>query len=176
MKEVFPMQSIIHSISSLLTTENISLVLSILGIFGNVFLFTRTHFLEKVDIDIKIPGIFEPENGTLIAYFTFTNNSRLPVSITGISIVCDDNLYPCEQISDDIIKSTYAIGNWPETTTRNIPMPIHLPTLGAACGYVTFVAPSTYFQFPSKHLTVRLSTNRNQIVETTLEPESLLDQ
>ena len=162
-------------VKSILTRDNITLFLSICGALGSLFLFIRTRILEKVDIDVKIPGICEPEMGSLTAYFTFANNSRLPVSITGISIVCGEDLYPCEKVSDYIINVTYSSGDWPQSTIQNIPLPIYLPTLGAACGYVSFAVPSKDFQFPSKLLTIRLSTNRNQIIEKTLEPETLLD-
>lgn len=163
------------NINNLLTKDNITLFLAIFGALGSLFLFIRQFLFERVNIDINIPGICEPERGSLIAYFSFTNKSHLPVSITGISIVYNNKLYPCEQIPDYIINDTYSMGSLPNSAIQNTPLPIFLPSLGAACGYVLFLAPSTDFQFPSKHLTVRLSTNRNQIVERTLEPESLLD-
>lgn len=98
-------------VKSILTRDNIALFLSICGALGSLLLFIRTRILEKVDIDVKIPGICKPEMGSLIAYFTFANNSRLPVSITGISIVCGEDLYPCENISDYIINVTYSSGD-----------------------------------------------------------------
>ena len=97
--------NIIHS---LLTRSNITLALSIFGSVGTLISFIFSVFKNRKNISIEIAGRrFSDKPSSLLVYILFENKSRLPISITNISVELDSVWYPCKKNSKHCINRNF---------------------------------------------------------------------
>ena len=155
--------------------DKLTFILALIGSLGTAYSVIMTFYWHRVSIDCNIIE-YCPTKDALIAYMSFTNNSRLPISITDICIWNDCVLYSCVHTSE-IVKFIDRESNNEQVykeTIHSAPLPINLPSLSGTSGYVYFLFPQENFQVSSKSLTVELSTNRYLTLRKTLSLEKSL--
>lgn len=150
-------------------------VLALIGSLGTAYSVIMTFYWHRISIDCSIVE-YCPTKDALIAYMSFTNNSRLPISITDISVQNNCILYSCVH-TPKIVKTVSRNLNNKQSYQEAIhsaPLPINLPSLSGTSGYVYFLFPQENFEVSSKSLTVELSTNRHMTLRKTLSLEKSL--
>lgn len=154
--------------------DKLTFVLALIGSLGTAYSIIMTFYWHRVSIECNIIE-YCPSKDALIAYMSFTNHSRLPISITNICLWNNDVLYNCvhtpeivQFVSRTSGKQTY------QKAIHSSPLPINLPSLSGISGYVYFLFPQENFEVSSKSLTVELSTNRHLTLRKTLSLEKSL--
>ena len=150
-------------------------VLALIGSLGTAYSVIMTFYWHRISIDCNIVE-YCPSKDALIVYMSFTNHSRLPISITDICVWNDCVLYSCAH-TPEIVKTVSRTLNNGQTYQKAIhsaSLPINLPSLSGTSGYVYFLFPQGNFEVSSKSLTVELSTNRHMTLRKTLSLEKSL--
>ena len=153
----------------------LTFILALIGSLGTAYSVIMTFYWHRVSIDCNIIE-YCPTKDALIAYMSFINHSRLPISITDICIWNDGVLYNCVP-TPEIVKFIDRKSNneqFYKEAIHSAPLPINLPSLSGTSGYVYFLFPQENFQVSSKSLTVELSTNRHLTLRKTLSLEKSL--
>lgn len=150
-------------------------VLALIGSLGTAYSVIMTFYWHRISIDCNIVE-YCPSKDALIVYMSFTNHSRLPISITDIYVWNDCVLYSCVH-TPEIVKTvsrTLNNGQTYQEAIHSASLPINLPSLSGTSGYVYFLFPQGNFEVSSKSLTVELSTNRHMTLRKTLSLEKSL--
>lgn len=150
-------------------------VLALIGSLGTAYSVIMTFYWHRISIDCNIVE-YCPSNDALIVYMSFTNHSRLPISITDICVWNDCVLYSCVHTQEIIktVRRTLNNGQTYQEAIHSASLPINLPSLSGTSGYVYFLFPQGNFEVSSKSLTVELSTNRHMTLRKTLSLEKSL--
>ena len=162
--------NIIQFISSLLTKENITFVLSIFGSIGTFFTLMHTLLINRKLIHMKICGHIFGDTKMLIIYASFENMSRLPISITDVCVKIDDILYPCVQPPIVAYEETKKVKGVvvSHREQMSLSMPINLSSLGGSSGYICFEFPPNAFLSDSTELNFLVFSNRGKVLEKKL--------
>lgn len=144
-------------------------ILALIGSAGTAYSVLMSFYWNRVSIDYKIIE-YCPTRESLIVYMSFNNLSRLPVTITNISVWNMGAMYSCTHVPTVVKTVSKKIGenqiyNEPIFSS---PLPINLPSLSGTSGYVYFLFPQENFRVASKSLTVELSTNRHRTLKKIL--------
>lgn len=157
---------------SLLTRENITLVLAIFGSLGTLFAWVYNFLHNRKNISFHIVGNRYSDfcKSSLLLYMTFINNSRLPISITSISVNVNGAYHSCQEIPITTFEETTRCKG--EILThheyKSLPLPIVITGLSGTSGYVYFEFPEEKPQLDAKSLIFRVSTNRGKAIERKL--------
>lgn len=159
-----------------LTRENITLCIAIFGAMGTCLGWIIGFFRSRKNISMQIIKICELNN-TVIAYMTFQNHSRLPISINNLNLIIDKNSYagfngPPHAIT---IERTQNNGVIATKEYMTISFPINLPSLSGTSGYVFFDISKKASENLSTPLTFEVSTNRGNPVQMKLSLEKWID-
>lgn len=165
-------------IKEMLSRDNLTLALSIFGSVGTLASFLFSVLKNRKNINVEIVGRrFSDNPSFLLVYTLFENNSRLPISITGISVKLDSIWYPCEKIP--IVTLTETTRQNGEITShhehRSLSFPIFITGLGGTSGYVYFEFPESSLSPNTTHLNFLISTNRGKAIEKKLSLGRQLD-
>lgn len=165
-----------ETLLSLFTRNNITLALSIFGSLGTAFTFIHTFIINRKNVNVRIIG-HRYSNKSLLTYMAFENNSRLPISITGISVFIGGIAYSCVEPSVIALETTYRTG---KTITshheyKTLSLPINLSSLGGTSGYVYFEFPEANIQSDATQLNFSISSNRGTVMKKILSLGRLLD-
>lgn len=164
-------------LQSLLTKENITLFLSILGVLGSFSSWVYIFIKNRKNINFRIVGQRYCDDHSLLIYMMFTNKSRLPIAITNIGVYINSTFYSCIEIPVVALEETTRCKTEiiSHHEYKSLPMPIVIPGLGGTSGYVYFEFPEAVLQSDTTHLTFRLSTNRGKAIERKLSLGRHLD-
>lgn len=164
-------------LTSLLTRENITLSLAIFGSASSVFTWLYSFVVNRKNIQFHIIGQRYSDSESLLLYMSFINKSRLPISITAISVKDNNALYSCQEIPITTLEETTRCGNKviSHHEYKSMPLPITISGLSGTSGYVYFEFPEAKPQLDATRLTFRVSTNRGKAVEKTLSLGRHLD-
>lgn len=156
--------------TALITQENVTFALSIFGSIGTIVTLVHAFMTNRKSLHVAIVGHIFGDTKTLILYMAFTNKSRLPISITDVSIKINGICYPCTQPPIVAYEETEKINGIVTSHHEyiTISMPINLSALGGSSGYVCFDFPPNIFPRNSTELTFLISSNRGKIIEKTL--------
>lgn len=150
--------------------NKLSLILGLIGTFGTAYSVIMNFYWNRVDVDLCIVDYAATSN-SLVLYMAFTNNSRLPISITDISIWNKSVLYSCRK--DPAVVRVYTRRTGGKLVymeaLKSLPFPITLPSLSGTSGYLYFQIPQGNVECDAKALTFQLSTNRLRTLQKTLE-------
>lgn len=159
----------LETLASLFTRDNITLALSIFGSIGTVFTFIHTFITNRKNVNVRIIGHrFSDES--LLIYMAFENKSRLPISVTGITVMINGVWYSCVEPSITVLNETFRTGKIVTShhEYKSLALPISLPSLGGTSGYVYFEFPEAIFQTDTTQLKFLINSNRGVVVEKTL--------
>lgn len=160
----------------LLTMENITLALSIIGAAGTFISSFYKLVLNRTKIKVRIAGqLLEPDSAIL--YVLFENHSRLSISLTSISLKIEGISHPCTEIPTTVLENTIRAGKdiISHSKFQTIQIPIFIPALGSTSGYIFFELPEAVLQSNTTHLNFLISTNRKKIVQMKLSLGRPLD-
>lgn len=148
----------------ILTRENITLFLSILGSVGTVSGWFYHWMVNRKNLTFKVSGHCVDNDGLFI-YFQITNNSRLSITINAISLFLDNKEIYCRLTPDALY--TIQHGSREERILLTA-FPLSLAPLYGASG-------CTYFPFEpetkppaSNTLAFVIRTNRGRAIKTQL--------
>lgn len=113
----------------------------------------------------------------LIIYVAFDNKSRLPISITDISVKINGIYYPCVQPPIVVCKESEKINGVITFRKEHISlaMPINIASLSGTSGYICFEFPPNVFQAAATQLIFSVVSNRGKVFEKTLSLGCRLD-
>lgn len=147
----------------LLTKENITLAIAILGLLGSIFSWVFNFLSRRKKIRFLI---YDYQRLGDIHQFVFSieNLSQLPISISRIFLVIDNKKYECTYIPKRVSETTREIGRKviERKSEYSLPMPIVLTSLGAMHGYVIFENCPKNLENPQTPATLLLHTNRGR--------------
>ena len=137
---------------NLLTRENISLILSIIGSVGAVSSWVYNYITRRKNISFRIINYdYDIDDNYLNLYFHLTNNSELPITINEIDIE-----YNKEEVCCCLIP--FSIANVGDKSFTSVSFPLSIAPLCSCSGYLHF-AFSDRIQEP-------LSTIQNFVIRT----------
>lgn len=163
--------------SSLFSKENITFALSIFGSLGTAFTMIHTFLTNRKRLQMKIIGHIFGDTKMLIVYAAFENKSRLPISITDISVKIGDIYFPCVQPPIVACEETERV-NGMITSHRectSLAIPINVASLNRTSGYICFEFPPNAFQPDATELIFSVVSNRGKVFEKTLSLGRQLD-
>lgn len=102
-------------------------VLALIGSLGTAYSVIMTFYWYRISIDCNIVE-YCPSKDALIVYMSFTNHSRLPISITDICVWNDCVLYSCVH-TPEIVKTvsrTLNNGQTYQEAIHSASLPINL--------------------------------------------------
>ena len=153
------LETIIEAVLTCITKENIAFLLGAFGSLGTLY----TLFAQRKNISLSIQS-YNYENKSLLMFVSFTNHSRLPISILNLSIIQDKVCYPCVYITtkvcEHVRRSGKEIIGYREEFS--IQLPISLASLAGSSGYLYFDKLPENYPDDAKTLTVQVSTNRGR--------------
>lgn len=155
--------------------DKFTFILALIGSLGTAYSVIMNFYWHRISINCNIAE-YCPSKNALVVYMSFTNHSRLPISISDISLWCGDVLYSCIH-TPEVVKTISRTINNKQTFQQPIfsaPLPINVPSLSGTSGYVYFQFPQGNFQVDAKSLTVELSTNRHLTLRKKLSLEKSL--
>lgn len=142
-----------------ITKENITFILATIGSLGTLY----TLFAQRKKLSLSVQS-YSYKNKALLTYISFTNHSRLPISILNISIVYNNVCYPCVYIPTKVCDHTFRSGK--EIISHreefSIQFPISLASLAGSSGYLYFDKLPENYPDNATTLTVQVSSNRGQ--------------
>lgn len=150
-------------------------ILALIGSLGTAYSAIMTFYWHRVSVDCKVIE-YCPAKDALVIYMSFTNHSRLPISITDICIWNNCVLYSCIH-TPEIVKTLRRTSKDKlvyQEPVFSIPLPINVPSLSGTSGYLYFLFPQENFEVDAKSLTFELSTNRHLTLRKTLSLEKSL--
>ena len=154
----------------LFTKENITFALSIFGSLGTLFTLIHTFFINRINLQMTISGHLFGDTKMLVIYASFVNKSRLPISITDISVKIGDIYYPCVQPPIVTLKETEKVNDViiSHKETNSLSMPINVASLSGSSGYICFEFPEVAFRPDATDLIFSVSSNRGKVFEKKL--------
>lgn len=156
--------------------ELITFILACIGSVGTISGWIYYWVTTRKNIFVRIIA-FHQKNETILSYMAFENKSRLPVSITDISLLIDGNPYPCEYMPKKVMSHERTVGGRIVSSQDyyNIQLPIELGSLGATSGYVLFVLPKGVRKPDTKVVTLQISSNRGKAMKMTLSLDQVAE-
>lgn len=158
--------------------EYITLALSILGCLGSLFSWLYIFFKNKKNFFVQIVGHrYGYDNKSLLLFVSFTNKSRLAISITDIGVKLNNTIYQCRKIpviayQDKIICKNEILAHH---EYFSLSFPITLPELSGTSGYIFFDFPELVAEPMPTEVSLLISSNRGRPVEKTLSLGKRLD-
>lgn len=153
----------------LLTKENITFALAVFGSVGTLLSWICTICANRKNIGVQISKAYFCNN-TVLTHIIIDNKSRLPITITQISLISDKSNYACfniqTRIYNGVTKQNDVIL---DTKTIISPkFPIEIGSLGGTSCYPFFELPPEDFEKLSTDLTLQFHTNRGMIKKKKL--------
>ncbi len=159
---------------TIFTKENITFVLALIGSVGTIATWIRSYIINKRNVIIR-PIANKSKDNKILLYLFFENRSRLPISITAISVLFDGVYYPCRYQPQKVISDQRTVGGKVVSLQDyyNITFPVQLGSLDSSSGYVLFVIPQDVQIPDSKTLTFQVSSNRGKAFEMKLSLDQI---
>lgn len=159
-----------------LTRENITLAMSIFGSVGTIISFTLAFLHNRKKVKISILN-FEKMGDVYLFFIMFENLSRLPISISRISLISNDFAEDCFVTPEFVLeynKSTEKQGVYERKVYYSEQIPINLSPLGAISGYLLFPALEEQTLIDVSRLTIlQVYTNRGKVKKIEFVPQQV---
>lgn len=145
----------------------------ILGFVISIINFAYFFIIRRKKLNVRFGDIgireYYGSNDLLKVQFSFENKSQLPISITRIQLVLNEELYDCNCLPVVIEEVTRKRKNeiYDRDTIKSVYTPINLPALGAYSGFFAFQIPQGILSNNEKVLTFRICTSRGRAVQKT---------
>lgn len=164
-----PIISILNSVKEIVTFENITFLLGLIGSVGTAWQVIQSR--RKIRLSLPYFG-YSAEKQLALAYIQFDNLSNSAVSITDVSIVINGITYPCNKLPTIVASSDRKIGGKTVSSDSlyNMSLPVCLSGYGGSSGYFVFQIPLESVPPDSTHLTFLISTSRGSSFQAERKP------
>lgn len=153
-----------------LSIQNITFAIAVAGFLMSLATWIKDYISQRQNLTGRILGIKSYANVTYIN-LVLENRSRLPIAVTSIDLIYNQNVYTCtalpkrvssltERRNKEIVKYTE------EFSTA---LPIQLQQLGASVALVLFERMDLLPPNDAKALNLVIHTNRGNPIQMTLE-------
>ena len=151
-------------------SSRITFVIAVIGCVLSVLSWAKDILVSRRSFDIHALGVV-PAGASTFVFLSFSNRSRLSITITGISCVVGRNLYPCATISRKAFEINRKNGTSVcETQQINTtPFPVFVPGLGGQQMLLHFEALPEALPCAATEWTVRVFSNRGRPVKMKLQ-------
>lgn len=148
----------------------LSLIISILALLGGVSSWLYIWYMNRVNFSLSIYAKLISSKGILL-YLCFANESRLPISLTKISLLHGNDYLSCKPIPELVFQLTSKTGDTitNEEKHYSLQIPINLDSLSASSGYLYFPLQQGSALQNASALTFEVQTNRGVTKQMTLE-------
>ena len=153
-----------------LTLENLVDIAGILGFIMSLTAWIYTLHSNRVNLKVSIYDIKSFEETTFLNML-FVNNSKLPISITNISVIINDRTIKCTTASKIIYENVRKSGKeiLGVDIQRSASLPIQIQALNAVREFILFENLQELPKSSATHLTFLISTNRGKLIEKSLQ-------
>nr|DAG18119.1 MAG TPA: hypothetical protein [Caudoviricetes sp.] len=165
-----PIISILNSVKEIVTFENITFLLGLIGSVGTAWQVIQSR--RKIRLSLPYFG-YSAEKQLALAYIQFDNLSNSAVSITDVSIVINGITYPCNKLPTIVASLDRKIGGKTISSDilYNMSLPVCLSGYGGSSGYFVFQIPLESVPPDSTHRTFLISTSRGSSFRVELKPD-----
>lgn len=158
-------------IKTIITRENITLLLSIIGSIGTLITVISAITTHRKNLKISIAkSVYNSSLRRLILSVTFENRSRLPIAITNLKLSTKGETVDC--MSYPFCVGTYSNKEGHEVVNRlftyNLKLPADIQQLSAVSGYALFEISQEHIQNPSTPLILLVSSTRGRVQQIEL--------
>lgn len=162
---------------SLFTRSNITLLLSIIGSVGTVSSWIHHWITTRINFSISVNGYSYVESKGLLLHATFSNHSRLSLSINDICLKSNDLEYSCSAIPQKVLEITNRRGKdiLSHHEYFSMDFPINISPLSGKSGYVYFPLDSKISLTLPNTVDFVICTNRGKVRKMSLLLSTLLD-
>ena len=162
--------SILKSAKEIITFENVSFMLGLIGSAGTAW----QLFQSRRNLHLSLPYFgYSQEKQLALAYIQFDNLSNSAISITDVSIVINGITYPCNKLPTIVASSNRKIGGKTVSSSSlyNMSLPVCLSGYGGSSGYFVFQIPLESAPSDSTHQRFLISTSRGSSFRVELKPD-----
>ena len=148
----------------------LSLIISFLALIGGLSSWLYIWYMNRVNFSLSIYAKHISSKGILL-YLCFANESRLPISLTKISLLHDNDYIYCKPIPELVFQLTSMTGDTVTNKEKHysLQIPINLDSLSASSGYLYFPLKQGIVLQNASALTFEVRTNRGETKQMTLE-------
>lgn len=148
----------------------LSLIISFLALIGGLSSWLYIWYMNRVNFSLSIYAKLISSKGILL-YLCFANESRLPISLTKISLLQGDDYISCKPIPELVFQLTSRTGDTITNKEKHysLQIPINLDSLSASSGYLYFPLKQEIVLQNASALTFEVQTNRGETKQMTLE-------
>ena len=152
----------------------VSLILGSIGTVGTIIAGIYAFFSSLTRLKVEL-YLFDVTPRSYIAFMSFTNKSRMPISITDVQIVIDGKRYSCIRVpvnAYEINKSHNGV----VTMDKQVPsmdFPVNLPALSGLSGFLVFRVESQIQSQLSTPLNFVIHTNRKRSISCKFSNSTL---
>lgn len=160
----------------LFTRENITLVIALFGAVGTIINALITFFHQRLNLRFELTNLSVIAR-TFHTYAIITNYSRLPISISSISVRIEDRWFPCSFIPVKMSEHNVKINGQtlPPVETYSTPMPIEIGPLGSFGGLFVFDSFPKDLQLPTIPDSFLIATNRGKVIQKIQSKDDIPD-
>ena len=165
-----PIISILNSVKEIVTFENITFLLGLIGSVGTAWQVIQSR--RKIRLSLPYFG-YSAEKQLALAYIQFDNLSNSAVSITDVSIVINGITYTCNKLPTIVASLARKIGGKTISSDilYNMSLPVCLSGYCGSSGYFVFQIPLESVPPDSTHRTFLISTSRGSSFRVELKPD-----
>lgn len=158
--------------NTLLTKDNITFILAVFGSLGTLISWTFSLISTRKSINVRISKAYLYDNSILL-HILIDNKSRLPITITRISLVIGNNIFSTFDTQTQIYRGERKCkGEVLSVNTIYSPtFPIEIGSLGGTNCYPYFELSPEAFETLSTELTLQFHTNRGMVKKKKLSFE-----
>lgn len=158
-------------LKTLITRENITLLLSIIGSIGTLITVITAITTHRKNLKVKIiKSVYDSDLRRLILNVTFENRSRLPIAVTEAKLSINKKTLDSLPYPFCIEKYSYREGK--EVINRiftyNLQFPSDIQQLSASSGYILFEFSQEYLENQSTPLILLISSTRGGVQKIEL--------
>ena len=162
------MNEISQSVQSI-TREDVVAVISVLAFVLSLSSWAHAFITQRRKLSFRITEA-KSNNEVSIIYILIENRSRLPVSVTRISLVTERGCVDCVLIPELVLESKRTRGGQliDKHNYFSMEMPISISSLGAASGFLLFRGEGCMIPKSSTSVTLKVCTNRGRAFQMTI--------
>lgn len=161
-------------IETLFTRNNITLFLSIFGSVGTLITFISSYLTKRKNLKIKLVSCtYRKDLGWLVFVIAFENHSHLPIAITAISAVLNNQTIKAMPHPHPVGDFVYRNGNniLDTKVEYNLKLPADIQQLSALSGYVLFELLPEEIENLSTPVTLAVRSTRGREQKIELSPD-----
>lgn len=161
------LNKIAETFSNILTLENISFVLGLIGTTGTAWSLVSSRKRLRVHISNMV---YRTDLKTLVIVALFENRSNLPISITNVTLMAAEKELSFEPYPRCVSEYYHKKGS--EIVDKkflyNIAFPVSLSQLEAASGHLLLDISQEDFEKLPTHLTLKVYSSRGRVQKKQL--------